>query len=186
MLNVYSESKIASFVEAGLKNEEDMENYCLQRVEVARITKQRAVTALQKWLNSLFLGPLGCKAEFRGTRDLLIIIALRLSIDVWFFGAAHMGFSQDFTQDGAASILDRWKKEDGSRKYKRLCPDDSKDSRFYPCKLKTTVKRWRCWFRTSFGWMEDIRTRRERDTIHCEQATCPLPALDRLAPSIRS
>ena len=140
MLNVYSESKIASFVEAGLKNPEDMDNYCLQRVEVARITKQRAVTALQKWLNSLFLGPLGCKAEFRGTRDLLIIIALRLSIDVWFFGAAHMGFSQDFTQDGAASILDRWKNEDGSRKYKRLCPDDSKDSRFYPCKIEDDGK----------------------------------------------
>ena len=140
MLNVYSESKIASFVEAGLKNPEDMDNYCLQRVEVARITKQRAVTALQKWLNSLFLGPLGCKAEFRGTRDLLIIIALRLSIDVWFFGAAHMGFSQDFTQDGAASILDRWKNEDGSRKYKQLCPDDSKDSRFYPCKIEDDGK----------------------------------------------
>ena len=69
MLNVYSESKIASFVEAGLKNPEDMDNYCLQRVEVARITKQRAVTALQKHLNSTFFGALGCKAEWRGTRD---------------------------------------------------------------------------------------------------------------------
>ena len=107
MLNVYSDCKIASFLEAGLKNEEDMYNYYLQRVEVAWITKQRAVTALQKFLNSTFLSRLGCKVEWRGTRDLLIIIALRLSIDVWFFGAAHFGF------EGAASILDRWKNEDG-------------------------------------------------------------------------
>ena len=69
MLNVYSDSKIASFVEAGLKNEEDMNNYCLQRVEVARITKQRAVTALQKFVNSTFFSALGCKSEWRGTRD---------------------------------------------------------------------------------------------------------------------
>ena len=62
MLNVYSESKIASFVEAGLKNPEDMDNYCLQRVEVARITKQRAVTALQKYLNSTFFSALGCNS----------------------------------------------------------------------------------------------------------------------------
>ena len=81
---------------------------CLQRVEVAQITKQRVVTALQKFLNSTFLGPLGCKVEWLGTRDLLIIIALKLSIDVWLFGAAHWGFPKE----GAASILDRWKNDD--------------------------------------------------------------------------
>ena len=53
-------------------------------------------------------------------------------------------------------------------------------------KLKTTVKRWRCWFRTSFGWMEHIRTRMEQDTIQCGQATSLCVSLDRLAPSILS
>jgi hypothetical protein len=35
----------------------------------------------------------------------IAIIALRLSINVWLFGAAHIGFQ------GEASILDRWKKD---------------------------------------------------------------------------
>jgi len=131
MLNVYSDGKIATFVDAGIKFEAEMQAYCLAKVEVARVTKQRAVVALQKFLNTTFFSSLGCKEKWRGTRDLLIIIALRLSMNVWLCAAAHFGFQ------GTASILDRWKKDDGSNKYDRLCPDDVKDSRSYPCKSET-------------------------------------------------
>jgi hypothetical protein len=127
MLNVYSDGQIAAFVAAGLKFQEEMQLYCRQRVEVSRVTKQRAVASLQKFLNATFFSSNGCTAEHRGTRD-FIIIALRLSINVWLFGAAHIGF------EGAASILHRWKNDDGSNKYDRLCPDDPKASRTYPCK----------------------------------------------------
>ena len=127
MLNVYSDGQIAAFVAAGLKFQEEMQLYCRQRVEVSRVTKQRAVASLQKFLNATFFSSNGCTAEHRGTRD-FIMIALRLSINVWLFGAAHIGF------EGAASILHRWKNDDGSNKYDRLCPDCPKASRTYPCK----------------------------------------------------
>jgi hypothetical protein len=84
MLNVYSDGQIAAFVAAGLKFQEEMQLYCLQRVEVSRVTKQRAVASLQKFLNATFFSSKGCFPEHRGTRD-FIVIALRLSINVWLF-----------------------------------------------------------------------------------------------------
>jgi hypothetical protein len=107
MLNVYSDGQIAAFVAAGLKFQEEMQLYCLQRVEVSRVTKQLVVASLQKFLNATFFSSNGCTAEHRCTRD-FIVIALRLSINVWLFGAVHIGF------EGAASILYRWKNDDGS------------------------------------------------------------------------
>jgi hypothetical protein len=71
---------------------------------------------LQKFLNITFVSSNRCAAEHRGTRDLLIIIALRLSIYVWLFGAAHFVF------EGTTSILDCWKKDYCLNKYDRLCP----------------------------------------------------------------
>ncbi len=102
MLNVYSDGQIAAVVAAGLKFQEEMQLYCLQRVEVLRVTKH-SVASLQKFLNTNFFSSSskGCFPEHRGTRN-FIVIALRLSITVWLFGAAHIGFQ------GNASILDYW------------------------------------------------------------------------------
>ncbi len=65
------------------------------------MTKQLATAALEKFVNVEFFGPWGCKAEWRGTSNLHIIVALRQLINVWLFGTAHLGF------EGSASILDR-------------------------------------------------------------------------------
>ena len=59
-------------------------------------------------------------------RDLRIVIALRLSIDVWLFGTAHVGLA------GSASILDRWKNEDGTHKFAKFSPEEK--SKSYPCR----------------------------------------------------
>ena len=60
-------------------------------------------------------------------RDLRIIIALRLSADVWLFGTEAFGFKAN------ESMLDRWKDDTGKHKYTRLCPDDPR-VKSYPCK----------------------------------------------------
>ena len=66
-------------------------------------------------------------AQNRGeVRELRIIVALRLSVDVWLFGTALIGF------EVGESILDRWKDDTGKRKYAKLCPDER--SKSYPCK----------------------------------------------------
>ena len=67
--------------------------------------------------------------KYSEVRDLRIIIALRLSADVWLFGTAAFGFKDN------ESMLDRWKDDTGQHKYTRLCPDDPRaKSKSYPCK----------------------------------------------------
>ena len=68
MLNVLDDSRVAAFIDAGLTRREDMNSYCLQRMESPRVTKQKAITALQKFLNTAFFSPLGCTEPWRGTR----------------------------------------------------------------------------------------------------------------------
>lgn len=68
MLNVLDDSRVESFIAEGLTRREDMAAYCLSRMESPRVTRQRAVAALQKFLNTEFFGPLGCTPRFRGTR----------------------------------------------------------------------------------------------------------------------
>ena len=61
MLNVLDDVKVAAFVEAGLTHREDMVVYCLQQLESPRVTKHKAITALQKFLNTTFFSPLGIR-----------------------------------------------------------------------------------------------------------------------------
>ena len=68
MLNVLDDARVQSFIEEGLTRREEMTAYCLARMESPRVTRQRAVAALQKFLNTEFFGPLGCTPRFRGTR----------------------------------------------------------------------------------------------------------------------
>ena len=69
MLNVLDDARVQSFIEEGLTRREEMTAYCLARMESPRVTKQRAVVALQTFLNNHFFGASGCtKAMFKGTR----------------------------------------------------------------------------------------------------------------------
>ena len=68
MLNVFDAYKVESFIEEGLTHREDMAACCLARVESPRVTKHKAITALQTYLNTQFFGPMGCTPKFRGTR----------------------------------------------------------------------------------------------------------------------
>ena len=69
MLNVLDDARVQSFIEEGLTRREEMTAYCLARMESPRVTKQRAVAALQTFLNTHFFGASGCtNAMFKGTR----------------------------------------------------------------------------------------------------------------------
>ena len=68
MLNVLDDAKVKSFIEEGLTRREEMTHYCLARMESPRVTKQRAIAALQTFLNTHFFGATGCTPLFRGTR----------------------------------------------------------------------------------------------------------------------
>ena len=69
MLNVLDDARVQSFIEEGLTRREEMTAYCLARMESPRVTKQRAVAALQTFLNTHFFSASGCtKTMFRGTR----------------------------------------------------------------------------------------------------------------------
>ena len=69
MLNVLDDARVQSFIEEGLTRREEMAAYCLARMESPRVTKQRAVAALQTFLNTHFFGAIGCTTPmFRGTR----------------------------------------------------------------------------------------------------------------------
>ena len=68
MLNVLDDARVQSFIEEGLTRSEEMTAYCLARMESPRVTKQRAVAALQTFLNTHFFGATGCTPLFRGTR----------------------------------------------------------------------------------------------------------------------
>ena len=59
MLNVYSDCKFGTFVEAGKEFEEEMYLWWLQQVKIARVTKQRATAAFQKFAIAAFFGPFG-------------------------------------------------------------------------------------------------------------------------------
>ena len=59
MLNVCSAATMRTFEEMAEKDENAMYAYCLLRVESARVTLQRAVTQLQKFINTHFGGPAG-------------------------------------------------------------------------------------------------------------------------------
>ena len=66
MRNVAGDKAIADFLELEKKEEAAMHAYCLMRVESARVTTQRAVASLQKYLNATFFNALGVKPEWRG------------------------------------------------------------------------------------------------------------------------
>jgi hypothetical protein len=68
MLNVLDDAKVKSFIEEGLTRREEMTHFCLARMESPRVTKQRAIAALQTFLNTHFFGATGCTPLFRGTR----------------------------------------------------------------------------------------------------------------------
>ena len=127
MLNVCGASTIAAFQELGKEAELDMFAYCLQRVEPARVTLQRGVAALQKFINGSFASPTGIADEWR-RKHLASAIALKLSTEVLFFMAAYFGLQK------GQSILDRWKNETGGHKYPALCPTNAKAN--YPCKCE--------------------------------------------------
>jgi hypothetical protein len=135
--------------------------WCLQRVEVALVTKQCATAAFQKFTNAKFFSPLGCSAEWRGTRDLHMIIVFRLLINVWLRWAAHFGF------EGAASIPGRWKKDDKTRKYDRLFLEDK-------ARVNPTVGQRQCW-PASAGWKTSVqRWSKTRSSATRHQTPHPL------------
>jgi hypothetical protein len=74
MLNVYSPATLASFVEMGAAHEQDQIAYCLQRVECARVTLQRSIPNLQKFINAAFGGPTGIGPEWRGRHLVYTIV----------------------------------------------------------------------------------------------------------------
>jgi hypothetical protein len=74
MLNVYNAATLASFVEMGAAREQDQIAYCLQRVECARVTLQRSIPNLQKFLNAAFGGPAGIGPEWRGRHLVYTIV----------------------------------------------------------------------------------------------------------------
>ncbi len=91
MLNVYNEANLASFVAMGELHEQEMISYCLQRVEYSRVTLQRAIQNLQKFINAFVGSPAGIGPEWRG-KHLVYAIILKLSTK-FVFVAAHFGIN---------------------------------------------------------------------------------------------
>jgi hypothetical protein len=66
MLNMFSPSRMAVFNAAEKELKSDLVSFCLQRVEQALMTLQRAVPHTQRCMNAEFLNVVGCKPERRG------------------------------------------------------------------------------------------------------------------------
>jgi hypothetical protein len=110
MLNVCNEATLASFVAMGEVHEQEKISHCLQRVKSSRVTLQRAIQNLKKFINAFIGTPAGIGPEWRG-KHLAYALILKLSTD-FVFVAAHFGIN------AGQSILDHWKTEDKRHKYK--------------------------------------------------------------------
>ena len=132
MRNVAGDKAIADFLELEKKEETAMHDFCLMRVESARVTTQRAVASLQKYLNATFFNALGVKPEWRG-ESLAPLLHRRCQLNFRFVCAAYFGL------EAGQSILDRWKNDDGSHRFPALFPEELKQ-KVYPCKTEDLSK----------------------------------------------
>jgi hypothetical protein len=86
MLNVFSPASMRMFDDMGDKGENDMFAFCLQRVETARVTIQRAVSQLQKFINTHFGSPAGIPPNWTGRHHAYTFV-LKLSPEIVFCGS---------------------------------------------------------------------------------------------------
>jgi hypothetical protein len=86
MLNVCSPASMRMFDEMGGKGENDMFAFCLQRVESARVTIQRSVGQLQKFINTHFGSPAGIAPNWTGRHHAYTFV-LKLSTEIVFCGS---------------------------------------------------------------------------------------------------
>ncbi len=88
MLNVCSPGSMRTFDEMAEKAENEMFAYCLLRVELARVTIQRAVAQLQRFINTHFgsPGPAGIAPNWTGRHHAYTFV-LKLSTEIVFCGS---------------------------------------------------------------------------------------------------
>ena len=86
MLNVCSPSSQRMFDEMADKSENHMYAFCLQRVESARVTIQRSVGQLQKFINTHFGSPAGIAPNWTGRHHAYTFV-LKLSTEIVFCGS---------------------------------------------------------------------------------------------------
>ena len=86
MLNVCSEASMRIFDEMAKKDENAMIAYCLARVESARVTLQRAVSQLQKFINLHFGSQSGIAPNWTGGHHAYTFV-LKLSTEIVFCGS---------------------------------------------------------------------------------------------------
>jgi hypothetical protein len=86
MLNVCSPTSMRTFDEMAEKAENEMFAYCLLRVESVRVTIQRSVVQLQKFINKHFGSPAGIAPNWTGRHHAYTFV-LKLSTEIVFCGS---------------------------------------------------------------------------------------------------